>query len=232
MWVQRAVEQGFARSEEMQQKVAGSEAELCLGAQPRLWQSCCAGAAQPGRRGAVSARVPASPGCCAPSRHGFYQLRVQLLLMNRSCCPHLSASLRVPLQAAAAQRQSPQWAQLQQGSFHHTVVFGYFWQFHPAKAKNPSELTSCSIKTRHCALSQTCTNLPGLWSQHGRNHMAGQWDVTWVSSSKAILSRFTFFPPQPVHLCTYPPGLPLIPLSAHTSRYPASEQFDLLLCHA
>lgn len=108
VWVQRAIEQGFARSEEMQQKVAGSEAELCLGAQPRLWQSCCAGAAQPGRRGAVSARVPASPGCCAPSRHGFYQLRVQLLLMNRSCCPHLSASLRVPLQAAAAQRQSPQ----------------------------------------------------------------------------------------------------------------------------
>lgn len=60
VWVQRAVEQGFARSEEMQQKVAGSEAELCLGAQPRLWQSCCAGAAQPGRRGAVcqSASIP------------------------------------------------------------------------------------------------------------------------------------------------------------------------------
>lgn len=118
------------------------------------------------------------------------------------------------------------------GFFHYTVVFGYFWQFRPAKAKNPNELSSCSTKTQRCALSQMCTKLSGSWSQHGRNQMAGQQGIAWVSSSKAILFKVQFFPSQPAHLGTCPPGLPLIPLSAHTPRYPGSEQFYLLSCHA
>lgn len=96
-----AAEQGFALSEEMQQKVAGSEATLCLWAQQRPRQSRCAGGAKlHSLAGAVSAGVPAPRSILA------WLLCVQLLQMKSNCCPHLSASLRVPLQAAAARREA------------------------------------------------------------------------------------------------------------------------------
>lgn len=68
---------------------------------------------------------------------GFYQLCVQLLQTKSNCCPHLSASLCVPLQAAAARREAkPTVSSAAAGFLPPHSCIPLFLAVPPSKSKN------------------------------------------------------------------------------------------------
>lgn len=186
----------------MQQKVARSEAELCLRARRRPWQSCCGEGAE--LHGPAMSSVSWNTSVPRP----LHPIPAELLpaastaaeeellpppqrfssLIPSSCCGLWRGKAHGGLSSL-----STGWASSTMQL--HSVIIGSCVCL--AKARKPSELTSCPAKTPKLLMkgAQSCLAHNQVVEMKWWKRNGGHQNVSWGSSSRAVLSRCLFSVP-------------------------------------